>query len=34
MNYFKKVFRLLADFILCPVFEERDFLKEQKIIDE
>jgi len=33
-EHFKKVFILLADFILCPVFEERDFLKEQTIILE
>jgi len=31
---FEKVFRLLADFILCPVFEKHDFRKEQKIILE
>jgi predicted Zn-dependent peptidase len=33
-NNFKKVFQLLADFFLCPVFDERDFKKEQKIILE
>ena len=31
---FKKVFKLLADFILCPIFDQRDFRKEQKIILE
>jgi len=31
---FEKVYQLLSDFIVCPVFNKNDFLKEKKIILE
>lgn len=33
-EHFEKVYSLLTDFIICPVFDQKDFLKEKKIILE
>lgn len=33
-EHFQKVYRLISDFIVCPVFDKRDYNKEKKIILE
>ncbi|OGU56955.1 MAG: hypothetical protein A2X64_05685 [Ignavibacteria bacterium GWF2_33_9] len=33
-EHFEKVYRLLTDFFICPVFDAKDFQKEKKIILE